>query len=147
MQLSPQIASLIAIVLGLGSGAYLLRSLIRQHSSKRWPTTIGEILESNIEEDSDGWAPHVRYAYAVERKHYTNDRLYFHLSNGSTERDARKHLSPYPVGKRVTVYYNPRKPEEAVLDRRMPLWWPIFWFFFALFMLVAGVAMWRDGAF
>ncbi len=147
MQFSPQIAGLITIVLGLGSGAYLLWSLIRQHASKRWATTRGEILESNIEEDSDGWAPHVRYAYDVERKHYVNDRLYFHLSNRSTERDARKHLSPYPVGKTVTVYYNPRKPEEAVLDRQMPLWLPLFWLFFASFMLVVGVAMWRDGAF
>lgn len=141
MPLSPQIASFICIVLGLSSGIYLLWALIRQHASKRWPTTTGEILESNLEEDSDGWGPYVRYAYAVKG---TNDRLYFYLSNRSSEQDAKKHLSPYPIGKAVTIYYNPQKPEEAVLDRRMPLWWPLFWFCFTSFLLVVGVGMWGN---
>jgi hypothetical protein len=147
MQFSPHIAGLISIVLGLSSGAYLLWTLIRQHASKRWLTTTGEILESNLEQDSDGWCPNVRYVYAVDRKHYANGRLYFFLSNGSTQRDAKKHLLPYPVGKTVSVYYNPRKPEDAVLDRRMSLWRPLFWLFFASFMLIAGVALWRNGSF
>ncbi len=138
MQLSSQIAGLISIVLGLGSGTYLLWTLIRQHASNRWSTTTGEILESNLEEDSDGWGPHVRYLYAVEGKRYANDRLYVYLSNRSTEQDAKRHLSPYPVGKTVTIYYNPAKPEEAVLDRRVPLWRPLFWLFFTSFLLVVG---------
>ena len=146
MQFSPLIASIICIVLALGSAVYLLRTLIRQHASKRWPTTPGEILESHLEEDSDGWCPNVRYVYVVNRKRHLTGRLYFFLSNSSTEREAGKHISPYPVGKSVTVYYNPRKPEDAVLDRRMPLWWPLFWLFFSLFMLVVGVAMWHDGS-
>ena len=144
MQLSPQIAGLVSIVLGLGSGAYLLYTLIRQHASKRWPKTTGEVLESQLEEDADGWGPYVRYGYSVKEKHYVNDRLYFYLSNRSTEHEARKHLLPYPVGKVVTIYYNPRSPANAVLDRRMPLWRPLFWLFFASFWLVAAAAMLHD---
>jgi hypothetical protein len=68
MQLSPQIAGLICIVIGLGFGLYLLWTLRHQHLSKRWSTTTGEVLESNLKEDSDGWYPHVRYEYTVERK-------------------------------------------------------------------------------
>lgn len=144
MQISPQIGGLISIAVGLASGVYLLWTLIRQRASKRWPATRGEILESGIEEDSDGWAPHVRYAYAVGGKHYANERLYFHLATRSTEHDARRHLTPYPVGKTVSIYYNPLKPEDAVLDTRMPLWLPLFWLIFTTLMLVVGVEMWRD---
>jgi Protein of unknown function (DUF3592) len=147
MAISPQIGGFIAIVIGVCSGAYLVWSLIVQRGSKRWLQTTGEMLESNVEEDSDGWRPRVRYSYVVQGKRYANERLYFHLSNSSTERAATKHLSPYPVGKTVPVYYNPRHPEDAVLDRRMPFWLPLFWLFFASFMLAIGVKMWRDGAF
>lgn len=144
MEISPQIGGLIAIAIGLCSGTYLLWSLIRQNASKSWPTAIGEILESNIKEDSDGWVPYVRYRYTVEGKHYQNHRLYFHQSNStSNERGAMQHLSPYPIGKKVSVYYNPRKPENAVLDRRMPIWLPLFFLVFAIFNLACGVAMWR----
>lgn len=130
--------------MGLGSGAYLLYTLIRQHASKRWPKTTGEVLESQLEKDVDGWGPYVRYGYSVKGKRYVNDRLYFYLSNRSTEHEARKHLAPYPVGKAVTIYYNPRSPANAVLDRRMLLWRPLFWLFFASFWLVAAAAMLRD---
>lgn len=141
MQLSPQIAGLISIVIGLGSGLYLLWTLRRQHLSKRWSTTTGEVLESNLEEDSDGWCPHVRYEYTVERKRYVSERLYFYSVNGSTKRDANKHLSPYAVGKTVTIYYDPVKPEEAVLNKHIPLWQHFFWLFFASFLLVVGAMM------
>ncbi|MEA5479118.1 DUF3592 domain-containing protein [Pseudanabaena galeata UHCC 0370] len=141
MQLSPQIAGLICIVIGLGSCLYLIWTLRHQNMSKRWSTTTGEILASNIEEDSDGWYPHVRYEYTVERKRYASERLYFYAVNGSTKRDANKHLSSYPVGKTITIYYNPMKPEEAVLDRNVPLWRHFFWLFFASFLLVVGATM------
>lgn len=142
MQLSPQISGLICIILGLGSGIYLIWRLVLQSASKHWSTTTGVILESNLEEDSDGWYPNVRYEYAVQRKRYANDQLYFYAVNGSTnKRDAKKHLTPYPVGKTVTIYYNPTKPEESVLDRQVPLWRHFFWLFFTLFLLIAGVAM------
>ncbi|TYQ25933.1 DUF3592 domain-containing protein [Pseudanabaena sp. UWO311] len=141
MQLSPQIAGLICIVIGLGSAFYLLWTLRQQHMSKHWYTTTGEILESNIEEDSDGWYPHVRYEYTVQRKRYASERLYFYAVNGSTKRDAMKHLSPYAVGKTVTIYYDPVKPEEAVLNRHVPLWRHFFLLFCASFLLIGGATM------
>jgi hypothetical protein len=37
-------------------------------------------------------------------------------------------LARYPVGAAVTVYYNPRRPGEAVLERDTPRgWWGCFW--------------------
>ena len=115
--------------------------LRQQHLSKRWSTTTGEVLESNLEEDSEGWYPHVRYEYTVERKRYVSERLYFYSASGSTKRGANKHLSPYAVGKTVTIYYDPAKPEEAVLNKHVPLRRHFFHLFFASFFLVAGAQM------
>jgi Protein of unknown function (DUF3592) len=139
MQLHPQVASLICIAIGLCCGIYLIWTVIRQHESKHWPTTTGKILESNLDGDSDGWFPHVRYAYTVNKKYYMHDRLYFYDNNSSSKREALRHLSPYPIGQTVTIYYNPRKPEDSVLDRRIPLWMSLFWLFFAGFWIFVGV--------
>ena len=141
MELSPQIASLVCIFIGLSSAAYLVWTLLRQHASNNWPTATGEIIESQLEEDSDGWGPRVRYEYTVESKRYSSDRLYFYVSNSGTAQNAKKHISPYPVGKKIMVYYNPHRREDAVLDRRVPLWRPLFFVLFTAFFLIAGVEM------
>ena len=106
--------------------------------------TAGIILESCLDEDSDGYVPRVAYEYAVEGERYTNDRLYFHTCNGDSEQAAVKHISAYPVGERVNVYFNVRNPRDSVLDRHMPVWLPIFWLFFALFFILVGIAFLRS---
>ena len=139
--ISPQMASLACIFIALSSAAYLVWTLLRQHASNNWPTATGEILESRLEEDSDGWGPRVRYEYTVESKRYSSDRLYFYVNNSGTAQNAKKHISPYPVGKKIMVYYNPHRREDAVLDRRVPLWRPLFFVLFTAFFLIAGVEM------
>jgi len=140
MQISSHLSGILCILVGLCSGVYLLRSLIRRRASRNWLTTTGTILESRLDEDSDGYVPRVAYEYAVDGERYTNDRLYFHTCNSDSERAAGKHLSGYPVGERVNVYYNCRHPSDSVLDRNMPIWLPLFWLFFTLFFILAGIA-------
>lgn len=141
MELTPQFIRIISIIFGLGSGIYFVRSLVRQHALKHWPSTRGEILESKLEENSDGWYPYVRYSYSAQGKSYASDQLYFYSCNEAPAKRARTYLLPYPVGKAVTIYYNPRNPEEAVLDRRLPLWRPLFWLIFTSFFLAIGAGI------
>lgn len=138
------LGGILSIFFGLCSGVYLLRSLIRRRASQNWPTTTGTILESSLDEDSDGYAPHVAYAYAVAGKRYTNDRIYFHTSQSGTKHAAQKHLSAYPMGTRVDVYFNPQNPHDSVLNRHMPIWLPVFWLFFALFLVLVGILLLSD---
>lgn len=135
MELSDSLIRFSCLLIGLAAGAYLLRSLTRQHAAKRWPTTTGEILESTLEENADGWHPQVRYTYSVQGKSYVGDQLYLYASNERAEPSAREYLVPFPTGKTVAVYYNPEKPQEAVLDTRVPVWRPIFWALFAMLFL------------
>ena len=129
---------LVPLVVGLGAGVYLLWFMRRRSAAQHWPTTQAEILQSGFEEDADGFAPRVEYTYEVNGMRYFGDRLYFHTVNRTTDAEARKHLEPYPVGSRVPLHYNPRNPSDSVLNCRMPLWLPIFWICFSVFMILVG---------
>ena len=64
----------------------------------------------------------VVYEYEAEGKRYTADTLQIR-GNMQTTRSVRRErelLSRYPPGKSVLVYYNPAKPEEAVLQPGVP---------------------------
>ncbi len=140
MEFSSQTSGFICIALGLSFGAYFFWTLIRLRASKGWLKTAATILESGLEEDSDGWRPVLLYSYTVKQKQYTSDQLYLYTCNSVSEREASKQLDPYPAGKTVTAYYNPSNPQEAVLNNHVPLWRHVFWVFFSGFLLFVGLA-------
>ena len=144
MSISPNVAATLCFIFGLCSGVYLLRSLVRWRASQNWPRAAGTILESCLDENSDGYIPHVSYEYAMKGQRYTSDRLYFHNCNGGSEQAATKHIAAYPVGKRVSVYFDVRNPGDSVLDRHMPVWRPIFWLFFHYFFIYMGTMFLRS---
>ncbi|WP_309729823.1 DUF3592 domain-containing protein [Chamaesiphon sp. OTE_75_metabat_556] len=140
MEISNQTAGLIVLFLALCSGAYLLSISIGQQESKQWLSTRGEMLESIVESGSDGgYVLSVRYAYTVQGHRYVSDRYSFCTYQPTSERAVRRDLLLYPAGGVVTVYYNPRKPADAVLDRHIPIWLTIFWMFFTGFLNFVGV--------
>jgi len=147
MELSPQVAGLISIFIGLCCGVYLAWLLARLQASKNWPTTKAEILQSRVEQDSDGWIPYVSYRYTVDQQDFEGARIGVYTANTSTESSAKRQLINYPSGKTVRVFYNPRNPKEAVLDIKMSLWLKVFWLALTAFFLVAGVQMWRGEVF
>ncbi|MGF1657057.1 MAG: DUF3592 domain-containing protein, partial [Verrucomicrobiales bacterium] len=109
-----------------------------------WSTTTGIILESHLDEDSDGFVPRVAYQYSVEGERYMNARLYFHTCNSDSERGAEKHLFSYPLGKPVKIFYNTKNPSDSVLDRKMPMWLPLFWLFSTVFFILVGIESLRS---
>lgn len=145
MQISDQTAGIITSLIALCFCSCLILVSIRIYESKSWPTAKGTIRESRIEERTGSINPGyfdliVFYTYIVKWREYKSDRLYFYDYQPKQWRhNAEKDLLLYPVGKIVTVYYNPRKPSDAVLDRNIPVWMTIFWLFFTSFLLVAGV--------
>lgn len=79
------------------------------------------------------------YDYAVAGKPYTGERISHTLVFGSFYNDAL--LARYPAGAEVRVYYNPSRPEQAVLERRIPTF---YWIVFtaAAIAFGIGVSMW-----
>ncbi len=50
---------------------------------------------------------------------YTGDKIAFGGDVGGSRKKANEMIAQYPVGKNVSVYYDPNNPEDVVLERRM----------------------------
>ena len=107
---------------GLIYGIYCLIKLI---SVRKWPSVEGRIVKSiksnrssdaGRMEDAD-----IAYEFSVAGKAYlarviqVGGDMSSSLSKQGTKADAI--LTKYPVGAAVTVYYNPRFPQMACLER------------------------------
>lgn len=121
------------VLLGLlALGIYLIYAAIssrnKAKNSQGWPSVTGTITRSDIESsrstDSEGetttWhTPVVEYDYEVLGTKYHGKRTAFGATtNYATEAKAREALAAFPNGQAVAVYYNPLKPDEAVLEQK-----------------------------
>jgi len=102
----------------------VMRGLRLAISSRSWPCTNGKIISSELEEGSDyniGSGPtyraRIRYRYVVEGTACESTRLWFqHRWFSGRKLTAETIRAGYPVGKAVTVHYDPRRPRIAVLE-------------------------------
>lgn len=98
-----------------------------------WPQTTGKVVVSTPQARRVGAFDarrrrgkgdevrnfaHIVYEYTVSGQAFRNDRVSIGENLGNFE--VAETIARYPVGKVVTVYYNPRKPREAVLERDAP---------------------------
>jgi hypothetical protein len=121
-----------------------------------WPGTPGKVVISKSEVrqvkviDSEREAGHrfeernfanVTYEYSIAGQTYRSNRVTVGEDRGNFE--VAETIARYPVGKAVTVYYNPNKRSEAVLERDMPqgLWGCIGWMVVIAPLLVFGSAI------
>ncbi len=131
------------VLIGLGAGGCFLtifggvgifmlvkyfRDKKKTEESQAWTATAGRVTESYVREshsrDSDGhtstsYYPEVRYLYQAMGAEYTGTKIAFGGGIGGSHKKAVEMIAQYPVGKNVSVYYDPKNPEEAVLERRM----------------------------
>ena len=96
----------------------------------RWPTTPGRVVVSTSEaREVRSGGPNstdtelrnfakVVYEYSVAGRKYRCDRVSIGENMGNFE--VAETIARYPVGKAVSVYYNPRNRSQAVLDRDVP---------------------------
>ena len=93
--------------------------------SQNWPTVEGQIVQATIEvtrsSDDDGttstrYAPLVIYTYSLVGQQYTSDKVTFGAKWRYGSRSKAESKSNYQTGQRINVYYNPEKPEQAVLE-------------------------------
>lgn len=128
-----------AILLGplallLGAAVY---KTLQVRAARAWPSVAGKVVVSGAEVrkvkvmDSNRAEGHrfeernfanIVYEYKVAQKKLRNNRVSIGEDLGNFE--VAETIAKYPVGAVVTVYYNPRHPNEAVLERDLPkgLW-------------------------
>ncbi len=111
----------------------------------RYQATEGTVLESRVtsSSDSDGttYGYGIRYRYAVAGQTFEGDRYAFGSGKSS---DGRAHASrlvkQHPVGSKLTVYFDPGKPQEAVIERHVDPMMKFLVLFLQPFVLV-GVGL------
>jgi len=118
--------------LGLLLGAAVYKTL-QVRAAREWPSTSGKVVVSKTEVrkvkviDSDRAEGHrfeernfadIVYEYSVAGRKLRNNRVSIGEDRGNFE--VAETIAKYPVGTVVTVYYNPRHPDQAVLERDLP---------------------------
>lgn len=124
------IAAVVFLVIAALATAGVFMTLAQSRRSRSWPTVQGKITRSEITEDvshntdDDGrdstttmYGVKLAYDYVVGGGAHVGTRLYW--ADGikvSGDGPARKVTEKYPVGRDVTVYYQPNDPATALLE-------------------------------
>jgi hypothetical protein len=95
-------------------------------ASANWPSTTGSITRSSVAEsvstsNDDNithYYPQVTYTYQVAGTTFEGKHIMFGAVESGSHTKAQATIALYPVGKSVSVYYNPADPKEAVLERQ-----------------------------
>ena len=116
---------LIVLVFGV-LGVFLIihaqRSKRKAQLSQSWPFVKGTITQTDISvqeyDEKVRYVPFVRYTFEVNGQVYEGQRITFGSGMEFPSRQkATEYLAAYPVDAEVSVYYNPEKPSEAVLQQ------------------------------
>jgi hypothetical protein len=106
---------------------------LQARAARNWPSTPGKVVTSNSEVREVGVIDDERedhhrleqrnfanivYEYTVRGQRLTCNRVSIGEDRGNFE--VAETLARYPLGKDVTVFYNPVHPHEAVLERDLP---------------------------
>jgi hypothetical protein len=103
---------------------YSQRSKAERQSAQSWPATQGIVLSSSLKwrRDADGndeQYSEVIYRYEVNGVPYQSQivRAGEQYMKVRVFGEDRAVVARYPVGARVTVYFNPANPADAALER------------------------------
>jgi hypothetical protein len=101
----------------------------RMITSYFWPTAKGIVLNSEVKTSEGYYYPEIKYVFHVNGKKYESSNFDISDTESGDPLPSRKAVKRYPKGKEVTVYYNPKNPDECVLEPGMG--WSLLLFFAA----------------
>jgi hypothetical protein len=114
------------LVIG-GIGYFLYRrnqqSMTYRQSTQTWLTTTGTVLMSSVQSSHSGNShstyPVVVYSYTVNGQSYQSQRVRAgdQFLTVRVAGQAQATVARYPIGKSITVYYDPANPAESALER------------------------------
>ena len=103
-------------IFALIAGIFRMRQM---GQAATWPTTEGVVIKSElmgIEVGRKGaMKANVHYAYTVGGQRYTGSIIRLGDMTPSRKSAQGAVLAKYPLNKKVTVYYDPKSPRQAVL--------------------------------
>ena len=113
---------LIYFALIIGLIYFLMFSLPQAFESKDWPETQAIVTNSEIKRlapkkgSAPKYHPVIEYQYSVSGIQYQSNRINIHDHYTTGSKRAQEITTLYPVDSTVRIYYNPTRPEQAVLN-------------------------------
>jgi hypothetical protein len=107
---------------------FAIRTRRKSNASMAWPSTTGQISTASVRQnsstDEDGhvnftYSPVVEYDFSVNGQAFKGRRINYGITASPTKEAAQKEVDRFSVGRQVTVFYNPEKPGEAVLEKKV----------------------------
>lgn len=137
---------LLFVLGGLTILVYSISLMYKSISSYTWPSCIGKIITSEVHQKKDikggrmekVYTAHVVYEYKINDLLYTNDRIFWAEYSSEIKSIMQNIVDRYPVGKEVFVYYDPNKPQNAILERNIN-WVTIASLFIGLIFIIVGI--------
>ncbi len=113
----------IFVLLGIFFAVQGTLEWIRAADSTSWPTVAGTVTRSEVTSHrsthkgrtSTSYHAHIEFDYAVDGKALHGNRRTYKVM-ASSQSAANEAVAAYPVGRSVTVSYDPQDPERAVLE-------------------------------
>jgi hypothetical protein len=118
--------------------------LRQARATRDWPTVQGIVIHSTVEDRRGERKPHVEYTYGVEGASHTCHQISFDIfDNPGGQGRIETILDRYPVGKQVTVHFDPDNPTTAILEPEVysPFFMPLV--FGVLFLLGGLLVLWQ----
>ena len=117
-------SALFALVIGLGAFVAGIGYIRKAHAMRFFRSTRGKIIAREVVAVPGGYgrpggsyAPSVRYRYTVDGRELEAAKLRY-APQGRRRSTAEADLAAIPDD--VTVWYDPRNPDEAYLERHTP---------------------------
>ena len=77
---------------------------------------VRSVVDAQRTSDGTTYTPDVAYTYEVDGQEFTSDRHSFFEISSSSREFSEQIVQKYPVGTRVSAYYNPSEPSSAVIE-------------------------------
>ncbi len=123
----------------LGRG---LARLARPNPELQWLAVSGQILEARVEDDPDSASvARIRYAYRYQQACHEGRRI-APVEIWLGDSTAKKFVNKYPPNASVTVYLNPKKPTEAVLEPQQQPMAAFGSILFGVTFVISGSMVW-----
>jgi hypothetical protein len=134
------------LLLLLGWFSYSVIGDVKAILTKSWPSTNGTVINSEVKrgtssKGSPKYSPEISYYYQIGAMTYRSNRYSSTIARG-TSQWARQIVNKYPSGAKLTVYYNPKKQNDSVLDPGLQsdnYWMTLLSGFFIAVVLLAFV--------
>jgi hypothetical protein len=117
-----------------------------KYSIKRWKTAIGIITNNEVKykdvNDDGGWENSIEYTFNIGASIFVSDIFSKNIGFLHFSKDVVEINKNYPIGKSVTVFYNPKNPKDSIVEPYFSLY-NLIYIFGSCVCLMIGYYMWK----